>query len=99
MPIGYERRVITYQVVRHTAKKSGKCADCKKPARRQVTLENTINPYNKDPETGQPRTYAQIVAKLVAEGKAWQAESIVCTACTDIRRQAQREREARDRNA
>lgn len=63
-----------YQEVGHQEKRSGKCPLCGKRRTRQTTFTATQSPFNKDPETGQPRTLPQIRAVLVAKGADWEAD-------------------------
>lgn len=61
----------TFEEVSHSVQRSGKCPVCGARRKRSRTFTQTINPWNKDPETGQPRTRRQIVTALRAEGDAW----------------------------
>lgn len=64
---------IRFEEVRHKAVKNLPCPGCGKKVRRQRTFTNTISPYNKDPDTGLPRTRAQIHAHLRELAAEWQA--------------------------
>lgn len=65
-----------FEEVKHPETRRFTCKVCGKRARISRTFTNTINPFNQDPETGLPRTREQIVAKLAAEGAAWNPEPI-----------------------
>lgn len=60
-----------FQEVKHREERSFVCTVCDKKGKRSRTFTNTINPFNKDPETGLMRSYQQIVEKLRAEGAEW----------------------------
>lgn len=74
-------RRYVFEEVTHRAVKSMPCPGCGKNVRRARTFMNTLNPFNVDPTSGEPRTYSQIVDKLQAEAGAWQREPERCTAC------------------
>lgn len=70
-----------FQEVTYQATRSLKCA-CGKRFRRSRTFSHTINPFNRNKETGQPKTYAEVYKDVKAEGEAWQPEP-VCTGCKE----------------
>lgn len=61
--------------------KTGKCPACGRQATRSTTIWHTVNPFNKDPETGAPRTREQVRAEVAREGYAWVAESVYHKGC------------------
>lgn len=46
---------------------SGKCTVCGKPMKKTVSCSQTVNPWNKDPETGLPRTEQQVCEAVKEE--------------------------------
>lgn len=54
----------TFPVIRYGNSKTGKCARCGKTTKRSVTFEQTMNPFNIDPATGEPKTSRVIYAEL-----------------------------------
>lgn len=86
--MGWVRTVTRYEPVKHTVVKQGKCEGCGKKTRRQTTLQNTISPFNKNPD-GTPRTRAEIVEKLHAEGEEWvETFPLRCSGCERDRKAA-----------
>jgi hypothetical protein len=63
--------------------KSLPCPSCGRKVRRQRTFTQTLNPWNKDPASGLPRTMQQILAALKVEAEAWQAKPDTCSKCED----------------
>jgi len=62
----------TFEKVERRATKRVPCAaGCGKKVARSKTFMQTLNPWNKDPETGAPRTRDQIWHALRAEAEAW----------------------------
>jgi hypothetical protein len=43
-------------------------------------LANTVNPLNKNPETGLPRTESEVAAVLAAKAEAWTPD-FTCRDC------------------
>jgi hypothetical protein len=70
-----------FQEVSAQAVRNLKCA-CGKRFKRQQTFTNTINPFNKNKDTGQPKTYAEVYEDVKAKAAAWQPEA-VCNACKE----------------
>lgn len=68
----------TYTPVTHKATKRGACPECGKTNTRSRTFEATVNPLNKDPETGEPRTYGQVLETLRAKEPGWTPD-FTCT--------------------
>lgn len=52
---------------RHTSK----CPVCGKRVTRSRTFEMTVNPFNRNPETGLPRTWEEVNERLQAKADAW----------------------------
>jgi hypothetical protein len=71
------RQTITYRELSRAATRSGKCV-CGKRRVRSTTFTATVNPFNKDPETGVPRTPRQVQDTLTEKAKAWQPD-FTCT--------------------
>jgi hypothetical protein len=67
-----------YTPVTHKATKRGPCPECGKTNTRTRTFEATVNPLNKDPETGEPRTYAEVLDTLKAKEPGWTPD-FTCT--------------------
>jgi len=67
-----------YTPVTHKATKRGPCPECGKTNTRARTFNATINPLNKDPETGEPRTYAEVLDTLKAKEPGWTPD-FTCT--------------------
>lgn len=61
----------TYEELSHSEQHTGHCPVCGTRRKRSRTFTQTINPWNKDPKTGAPRTRRQIYAALREEGKKW----------------------------
>lgn len=59
---------------RVTAKRTGQCPTCGKKATRSRTFEATVNPFNRNKETGEPKTWDEVRADVKAEAEAWQPE-------------------------
>jgi hypothetical protein len=72
-----------FDEVRLRFRKRVKCPRCGKPVARQTTLWQTANPWNKDPETGLPRTRHQILVALQLEGNAWMKVPELCRTCDE----------------
>ena len=71
MPRGYSTIRTTYQEVARRAEVKGPCVICGKSAKRAYTATATINPWNRDPDTGEPRTYQQVWESLGPRVKEW----------------------------
>jgi len=69
-----------YTEVRHPVTKRGNCPACGKRRTRSTTLANTVNPLNKNPETGLPRTESEVAAVLAAKAEAWTPD-FTCRDC------------------
>jgi hypothetical protein len=72
---------IRFQEFARQGQKSLRCPGCGKKVRRQRTFSMTLNPWNKDPETGLPRARRQIWDALGADVAEWQAKPEKCTPC------------------
>ena len=72
-----------FPVARVQAKRRITCAACGKRRTRQMTFENTVNPFNQNPD-GSIRTYAQVMEKITAESEAWQPT--LCASCEPLHR-------------
>lgn len=60
--------------------RSGKCAGCGKPTRRNVKVEHTVNPFNKTAD-GRPKTREEVAADVRAELKQRCSEPLKCSQC------------------
>jgi len=74
---------VRFQEFTRQGQKSLPCPGCGKKVRRQRTFSMTLNPWNKDPETGLPRTRGQIWNALGVKAAEWQAKPEKCTPCLD----------------
>lgn len=63
--------VYRFEQVTRRGTKKGKCPVCQKMVTRSKTFMNTINPFNKDPDTQLPRTRDQIWEKLGRDIEVW----------------------------
>jgi len=70
----------TYQEVSHREQRRVPCSGCGKKLTRTRTFTNTLSPFNKNPD-GTVRTYAEVLAKVKAEGAQWQPTDVQCRAC------------------
>lgn len=66
--------------VRRRATKRVVCPVCGKKLTRSKTFEQTVNPWNVNPD-GTPRTEQEIWAALGIEAAEWQAQPETHTAC------------------
>jgi hypothetical protein len=62
-----------YEEVKHTAKRRVTCSVCGKKFNRQRTFEQTVNPWNMNPN-GSVRTYQEVRAAVFALAQQWQPE-------------------------
>jgi hypothetical protein len=74
---------VRFEPIPRRAVKNLPCPGCGKKVRRQRTFTMTQNPFNKDPETGLPRTFQQIWAALGVECAEWESQPETCTTCQD----------------
>jgi hypothetical protein len=75
---------ITYKFEKITwpGKQYGPCRVCgKKAVVRQKTFSQTVNPFNKDKETGRMKTRTQIQKEVREQAQAWSKLQPVCTWC------------------
>ena len=66
---------ITFEVVKLTAKKVGKCPTCGKRVTRSRTFEGTLNPWNVN-ASGNPKTRQEVRDDLQAKSLVWSKEPI-----------------------
>lgn len=64
------RITITYQPVIARRERTGKCPVCGKRVRRASTFENTINPFNRNPD-GTVRTPQEVRANVERIADEW----------------------------
>lgn len=75
---------ITYRLEKVTwpGRQYGDCRACgKRHVRRTKTFMATVNPFNKDPETGRMKTFMQVEKDVREKARAWSKLQPVCTAC------------------
>lgn len=61
---------VRYQEYTRRVEASGKCR-CGKRRKRAETLTETTSPFNKDPDTGLPKTAQQVRESLAVKAEAW----------------------------
>jgi hypothetical protein len=71
----------TFDKVQRRFTKKGKCPACGRQATRSTTIWHTINPFNRDPNTGAPRTREQVRTEVAREGYLWIAEPVYHKGC------------------
>ena len=66
----------------HTQRKTktGKCPACGKRRTRSCTFTGTVNPFNVNAETGQPKTYIEVRRDLLNRAEAWTPD-FTCAGC------------------
>jgi hypothetical protein len=67
------RNTVYYSKVKHTAKRRVTCNVCGKHLNRQRTFEQTVNPWNKNPD-GTVKTFMQVLASVHAEALVWEPD-------------------------
>jgi hypothetical protein len=73
-----QRVVYTYEPVRVQAFKRHPCPVCGKLLRRQRTFQETINPFNKNPD-GTQKTGQEVLRSVQAKADAWQQAPETCS--------------------
>jgi hypothetical protein len=71
-----------FDKVEWQASKRLPCPNCGKRVRRQTTLWQTVNPWNKNPD-GEPKTQREILAELREQAAEWEQKPEQCTPCRD----------------
>lgn len=70
--------------VKSRAEVSGACEVCGKRCTRKTTIENTVNPFNRN-EDGSIRTRAEVQANVLKQAREWEAKQpIVHVKCEDL---------------
>jgi len=64
---------ITFDAVKRQAIRAGYCPVCGRRTTRQVTFEQTINPYNLNAD-GRPKTWREIEVELEERARAWKPD-------------------------
>ena len=77
--ITYQYREVSYQ-----RRQSGRCPVCGARRTRARTFTATVNPFNRDPETGLPRTPGQVYDTLKVKAAEW-TPNFMCTTHEDTR--------------
>jgi predicted RNA-binding Zn-ribbon protein involved in translation (DUF1610 family) len=72
----------TFEKVPLTSRKNLPCPKCGVKVRRQRTTYQTLNPYNKDRETGRPKTVGQIYKELELAAEEWKKLPELCFTCS-----------------
>jgi hypothetical protein len=67
-----------YEPVRVTAVKKLPCPVCGKLLRRQRTFQETINPFNKNPD-GTQKTSREVLASVQARAEDWRTVPETCS--------------------
>lgn len=75
-----ETRTVTFEKVEFSASKSGICPVCGKIARRNITIYQTLNPWNTN-DLGEPKTRSEITNELRAKASTWRAEPVYHAKC------------------
>lgn len=73
-------RTETYERITLTGFKRVSCSVCGKRLARQLTVGQTLSPFNKD-ETGQLKTVDQINDELRKDIVQWKTEQETCRSC------------------
>ncbi len=63
----------TFESVKTSRSKNGKCSICSKPMRCSKTFENTINPFNKNKD-GSIRTYSEVLQNVERLADEWKPD-------------------------
>ena len=66
--------ITTFEAIKRQVSKSGKCL-CGKRLTRSTTLQQTINPFNKNKD-GVIKTYREIFDELMIEAKLWKEQPV-----------------------
>lgn len=73
---------ITFQAIRRNVTKTVKCECCGKSLRRSTTIENTVNPWNRN-DDGTVKTASQVRDDVDAQAKAWEPANRTCKTCDE----------------
>ena len=79
----------TFREISYCFEKSGKCSACGKRRKRRTKIAQTLNPFNKRAD-GAVKTEREIADEIVAKGRAWEREPLVCASCEGTQRAALR---------
>jgi len=75
--------VYRFEAVRRRVTKVVKCRGCDRKLTRSTTLEQTVNPYNRNAD-GTVKTRSQIVEELEDEAAIWHPSNDICSRCRDL---------------
>jgi hypothetical protein len=64
-------------------KHTGKCPVCNKRVTRSRTFEKTVNPFNRNKETGLIKTWEEVASEVNAEADAW-VPDFTHSACAEV---------------
>lgn len=71
---------INFRMIKRRATKSGTCAVCGKKCSRSITVESSVNPWNKN-ANGEPKSPSQIFDELGDELTRWKSKPVVHAGC------------------
>lgn len=71
----------TFGKVTYKARKRLPCSVCGKTVVRQVTLWQTLSPFNRNTATGDVKTEPEILTELVLEAALWRELPVVHDRC------------------
>lgn len=74
--------IVNFEEVSVRGTKKGKCG-CGKTRSRAKTFTNTLNPWNKN-ESGEVRTYAEVLENVCKERAEWLKEPVTCEECRPL---------------
>lgn len=72
---------VTFDEVKLSTVRSGRCARCGKRTRRTIRVFQTINPFNKNKKTGLPKSREEILVELRQQIADEKAKPLNCTGC------------------
>jgi hypothetical protein len=78
-----------FHQVKHKVSKRGTCTVCGRSCTRQMTVMNTVNPFNRD-ASGRAKSYDEVRADVKAEAQRWKTSPIVCVSCEEAAKQEAR---------
>ena len=71
-----ETATYKYQLLKHKETRQGYCPLCHKRNKRSRTFGATVNPFNKDPASGRPRSREQVWETLRERGRKWELDFV-----------------------
>lgn len=76
---------ITFASVKRSAVLKGACTECGRKRTRTATVENTINPFNRNSD-GLPKSRAEVTVDVERQLAEIKAQPFVCASCIKARR-------------